>query len=189
MNFGESATALSEHRVTGLAGLARLSMSVCRLSLVLNITSGAEAADGVDEHDSSGIDGIDGLGCAEGEVAGLGEGLGERVGTPGDSLARDGVGVEATWLVTPGAPHAQAIEATATAMPSPTRANATPTGRPASSLPVGYFPTVTVETPRRSRRAPIPAMYSCTYFCAERDHETSSVIALRVSQAQSDGCL
>jgi hypothetical protein len=65
--------------------------------LVLSITSGAEAADGVDEHDSSGIDG---LGCAEGEVAGLGEGLGDGVGIAGDWLATDGDGV-ATWLVLP----------------------------------------------------------------------------------------
>src|SRR5207247_11067967 len=63
-----------------------------------------------------------------------------------------------------------------------------PTGTEVYSLP-DYFPIGAADTPRRSRRAPMPARYSCTYFSAERDHETSSVIALRISHAHSDGCL
>src|SRR3982074_309757 len=124
MNFGEPASPLSEHRVTGFMGLATLSMSVCRLSLARSMTSGSDAATGVIVHDTVGANGAtacgDGdTGAGDGDASGLSEGVGEAIA--GAWLTSEGEGVDATWPVARGAPHAQAIETRAIAAPSRTR--------------------------------------------------------------------
>src|SRR5487761_896809 len=125
MNFGEPASALSEHSVTGFVGFAKLSISVCRLSCVLSMTNGSDAGAGVARQDSSWIAGLeeaDGEASGLGDVDGLGEGDGDGVVMAGDSLTTAGGGVNAPWRGAPGPAHAQAIEARPIVMPSLTRA-------------------------------------------------------------------
>src|SRR6478752_8750614 len=97
MNFGARASALSEHSVCGLVGLAKLSMSVCRLSWVRSITSGSAAVEGVATHVRRGVGGVGGVGVAEGlgdgDGLGAGEGAGDAAGIDGDSVTGDGDGM------------------------------------------------------------------------------------------------
>src|SRR3984893_8456630 len=117
MNFGEIAAALKEQTGAGFVGLARLSMSVCRLSWVRNMTSGSDAATGVAVHEILGAaGGSDGdADTGDGDASGLGDGLGEAIA--GGGLTSEGDGVDATRPVARGVPQAQAIVTSAIAVP------------------------------------------------------------------------